>query len=277
VTRPSDHPVRAPLFTGVLFEAISDEYEAAGIKAKAADTMFRHSDAGKCSRALAYDALGVPRSDPMDLAGQWVTWLGSRLHEYVQDALMLKYPGLVECEVKVQHEDLTSGHIDAVIQHPELGKVAYELKTKGSYGFDKAVGLRRKSWKQESPEGPGMGAKIQGALNASAIDADWLVIGVIGLEAVSKGMADKIGFNDYDRICAEWHYPRSEFGPWAAAELDRLRLVAVTVAAEMLPQRTYVGDEGQLVVLDRPSADTYPCSYCSHLGNCTQSYYGESV
>lgn len=268
---PSDHPVRSPLFTRVLFDAISEQYEAAGPKAKASETTFRHSDAGKCARALAYDVLDVERSDPMDLAGQWVTWLGSTLHEYLQGALMATYPGLVECEVRVRHGDLTSGHIDAVVQHPMLGKVAYELKTKGSYGFDKAIGLRRKSWKQEAPEGPGIGAKIQGALNATAIDADWLVIGVIGLEAVSKGMADKIGFNDLDRICGEWNYPRSEFGPWAEAELARLAELEKFTSVGAIPSGSYVGDEGQLVTIEKADRQKFPCSYCPHLTTCERS------
>ena len=175
-----------------------------------------------------------------------------------------------EVEVKVSHRgDLSSGHIDAVIRDPELGVIAYELKTKGSYGFDRAIGLNRKAYKRQEPEGPGTSAIIQGALNATAVEADLLIIGVIGLEAVSKQLASRVGFGPLDRVMAEWHYSPAEFGPWAEAELQRMEEIRQIIDAGSLPPRVAIGDSFAPVRLD-PSSERadWRCVYCRFRSVC---------
>jgi hypothetical protein len=273
----SNEPVSVPLLTNVLIAKIHAANEEAGPRAKAFDTPFRYSDAGKCARQIGFASLGYRQTEPMDLAGSHVTWLGTLMHEKLQEALLERYPdaevegtsslGSTDGVQSFFTSDLTSGHFDALLTLPDGRLCLYELKTKGTYGFDLAVGILRKQWKRQEPEGPGMGAKIQGALNAVAAGADLLVIGVIGFEAISKGFAEKIGCSEEDRIMAEWHYEREEFEPWALAELDRLREIKDTLDHETLPARWGIDDDGNHVEFD-PAKEKFPCTYCSYLSLC---------
>jgi hypothetical protein len=254
------------MLTSLVVDAIHEANIADGKRSKAFDTMFRHSDAGKCARQLGFAALGYEETEPMDLAGVWGTWLGRTIHEEWQKCLLETYPD-AEVEVKVRFDDTTSGHLDALITTPEGVKICYELKTMGSFGFDKATGLMRKTWSRKAPEGPRLTAIIQGSLNALASGADVLVIGVIGLEAMSKGYADKVGASELDRIMAEWHYSREEFEPIALSELDRLAEIKGWLDAETLPPRWGIDDSGRQVEFD-PENTQFPCGYCSHKSLC---------
>ena len=267
--RNSDYPVETPLLTGALVDKIHELNIEAGRRPKAHDTRFRYSDAGGCLRKIGYESMGVDHSDPADLAGEWVMWLGSDIHESVQLALIDLYGERCLVEATSRHDDLCSGHADAFVILEDGRKVVYELKTKGSFGFDKAIGLRRKDYRTEIPEGPGMAAKLQGALNAAAFEADLLVIGVIAMEAVSKQLAERVGINARGRIMAEWHYDVGEWGPWAKAELDRLQGAADCLDAKVLPYRMAIGDEGENVFLD-PEASRPPwqCVYCPFRDTC---------
>jgi hypothetical protein len=259
-------PVPQPMLTHLLAEAIHEENVAAGRRPKAFDTMFRHSDSGDCIRKMALDYLDYPETDPPDLADEEVMWLGTTVHEFFGDALVRKMPG-AEVEVKVRHGDLTSGHLDALITTPEGVRICFELKTKGSFRFDKAVGLMRKSWARKEPEGPPLGDVLQGSLNALAAGADLLIIGILGLEAMSKGYAEKVGASELDRIMAEWHYSRAEFEPLALAELERLAEGRAWIEAGQIPPRWGLNDLGYSVTLD-PAYGKYPCSYCRFRSLC---------
>lgn len=260
-----DAPVAVPEITDVLIAKIYEANLAAGRKEKAFDTPFRYSDAAKCMRQMAFSSLDIEQTDPMDLAGHWVTWLGSLIHEKLQEALRERYPE-AKIEGKSALVDLTSGHFDALITIPSGEKILYELKTKGTYGFDLAVGILRKQWKRADPEGPGLGAKVQGAMNAIAMGADRLIIGVIGFEAISKGFAEKIGCSEVDRIMGEWHYDRAEFEPWAMAELDRLREIKNILDSGLLPPRWGLDDEMGHVEFDAKA--NFPCGYCAWQKAC---------
>ena len=278
----SDFPVEIPLLTDALVAQIHRANVEAGSKEFAFDTYFRHSDATRCGRAMGYTYVqkalskehNIPGdslvTEPMDVAGEWVTWLGTLIHEKLQAALTDRFGSSVECEVRVHHEDLSSGHIDALVYNVEgIGRIAYELKTKGSYAFDKAIGINRRAYKEEMPEGPGAAAKTQGALNAIAIDADVLVIGIIGMEAVSKQLRQRVGWSDLRSIIAEWHYPRAEYAPWAQAELERFEYLAEQLDSGFLPERIAVGDEGELEKLDpEASRPSWKCSYCPFMSRC---------
>jgi hypothetical protein len=100
-----------------------------------------------------------------------------------------------------------------------------------------------------------------------------MVIGIIGLEAVSKAFARKLGFEDLRRIMAEWHYTREEYEPWAIAELDRMEEIADHLRSDVLPPRWAVGDDMTQVELDPDaSRPAWQCDYCSHRTTC--SYAG---
>lgn len=208
-------PDAEPRFVHLLVERMARANDEAGAKATAFGTRVRHSDAGKCARAIAYAAAGVPRSNPMDLPGTWVTSLGTLIHEAWQDALAEQYPD-AEIEPKLRIDQLdASGHADAVLTLPDR-KILFELKTKGGFGYKLMVGERG------NPEGPSFENVAQAALNAVAVDADEMVIGYIATEAISKPAADRKNIGELLRICAEWTYQRDEFEPIAAAERARL-------------------------------------------------------
>jgi len=265
----ADRPVARPLFADALVNQIHAANEEAGSREQAFATSFRASDAGGCARKLAYSMLGYPQTNPADLAGEWVMWLGTLIGEKLGEALQHRYGSRCELEVKVRHGDLVSGHIDAYLKDPELGKVVVEFKTKGGYGFDKAIGINRKAYSTMEPEGPPAANKIQGALYAAALDADLLVIGVIGLESISKQLAARVGWDELARFSAEWHYDKAEYGPWARAELSRMEMIDETVKAGYLPNRVAIGDQHQAISL-RPDSDRQPwqCAYCGHRSRC---------
>jgi hypothetical protein len=146
-------PDEQPRFISVLVDEWADARD--DDKPTANGTPFRHSDAGKCARAISYTAAGIPRSDPMDITGVWNTSLGSLIHEQWQEALQARWP---DAEVEVTCATVGadgSGHIDAVIHMlpvdvlgtPDPSRaytIAYELKTVGGFGFKAAVGAARK-------------------------------------------------------------------------------------------------------------------------------------
>jgi hypothetical protein len=255
------------MLTSLLVESIKAENDAAGRRPKAFDTFTRHSAAGKCTRQIQLGHLDYPETNPMDLAGHWVTWVGRMVHEAFQEALLNHYPE-AQVEYKVRIGDLSSGHLDAylVIELDHV-TICYELKTRGSYGFDRATGLMRKGWNMKNPEGPNIADIAQGSLNALASGADVLIIGIIGLESISKGYADKFGLDDLRRIMAEWHYSRSEWEPIAVAEVARLEEIRAWTERETLAPRWGLDDHGYQVVLN-PAKGEFPCSYCAYKDLC---------
>lgn len=215
---------------------------------------FRHSDAGKCARAIAYAALEVPDSNPMDLSGWWNTGLGTVIHEAWQHQLRRRYPD-AEIEPKVKLGQ-GSGHIDAVVTLPEGGpwvsmpetdagehsgfldkKVCIELKSIGGFAYKLAIGERG------APQGPKHEHIVQAALNALAVDADEAVIAYLSKEAVSVAIAQRKNLSELTRFCAEWTFPREEYLPIAEAELRRVDGILALLDQGELPARKFPGDE----------------------------------
>jgi hypothetical protein len=256
------------MVTDILARSIHREMIESARKPKAYPTRFRHSDAGKCGRYLWYEHLEVSPSDPVDVSGAWVMWLGTMLHQELQRALPLRFPA-AQIEPGVRHGDLTSGHLDAKIVLQDGTKICYELKTRGSYGFDKAIGVDRKGWKERNPEGPSSSDRIQGALGATAMDADLLVIGIIGMESLSKGLADRLGRDDLARTVGEWHFDKAEFSPWAERELNRLQWIDMQISEGIVPDRIAIGDELEAISLD-PAKPSWQCQYCRHWQTCKE-------
>ena len=83
-------PDEQPRFISVLVDEWAGSRD--DDKPTAMGTPFRHSDAGKCARAISYTAPGIPRSDPMDITGVWHTSLGSLTHEPCHEALPPRWP-----------------------------------------------------------------------------------------------------------------------------------------------------------------------------------------
>lgn len=261
-------PDRIPAFGHVLADYI------AGLdhdKPTAAGTRFRHSDAGRCARALAYTALGQEPTNPATPSGLWQMNVGTYGHELIQAALVKKYGDAVQCEVVCVWSDGFdgSGHADALVVI-EGRRVLVEVKTSGAFGWDKSVGVNRKSFKRSDPEGPKTGALIQGALNALALDCDELVIVMLSMENASVNLAERLGLTEVERFCATWTYPRSVWEPWAVAEKARVSKVLEQLDDGYLPERIALDDDMAPSVLNPDlAAPDWRCGYCVYRDRCT--------
>ena len=270
-------PDENPRFTPALAELWHAENEAAGPKPRATNTArFRHSDAGKCARAIAFSALNLPPTNPMDLPGTWATSLGTIIHELWQEAILTSYPD-AEIEPKVSTiNGEGAGHIDAVLNDGR--KVAFELKTVGGFAFKMAVGERG------AAQGPKHDHIVQASLNGLAVDADEIVIGYLAKEAISTGIAQRKGFSELGRFCAEWTITREQYEPIARTEIARVESILELVDTGVLPARKFPAGElpaGAEIVdpqtgrweahRDGVLVDTgtwWACDYCSHQTRC---------
>lgn len=292
-------PDASPRFASVLVDEWAMRDDA---KPTAHGTPFRHSDAGKCARAIAYTAAGVPKSDPMDITGVWNTSLGTMIHDLWQEALQRRWP---DAEVEVTCSTVGadgSGHIDAVIRTYvpsdfEGGDgtidrtIAYELKTVGGFGFKAAVGAARKGTPAEGPKAAHL---LQAALNGRAVDADEVVVGYLAKECISATVAKRFGItDDVGRFAAEWTLTREEYEPLAEAEAERVAGILAlvddgTLAARKSPEMppgAEVTDpasgawtqhlttaEGERVLADTGS--TWECDYCHYQTVCSTTEAG---
>ena len=289
-------PDESPRFIGVLVDEWADARD--DDKATALGTPFRHSDAGKCARAISYTAAGIPRSDPMDITGVWNTSLGSLIHEQWQEALQRRWP---DAEVEVTCATVGadgSGHIDAVIVVPiepdprrDHHVIAYELKTVGGFAFKAAVGAARKGTPAEGPKAAHL---LQAALNGRAVDADEVIVGYLAKECISANVARRFGItDDLGRFAAEWTLTREQYEPLADLEAERvagiLALVAdgrfaarkspeMPVGAEVTDPETGAyevrlrTEDGEVTVTDTGS--TWECDYCAHQSLCATTEAG---
>lgn len=265
------------------------------------DARFRHSDAGNCARAVAYAALDVPASNPMDLAGFWVTNMGRQLHELFQDDLEARYGKSVEVEVKV-HDGERAGHVDAVVSmaqwdaddptNPDGTRkltpyiISIEYKSCGGYKYKLAVGERG------APEGPSYQHILQAALNAKALDADECVIVYLARDVISiQAAGRKPHLNELSRFCAEWTFTREQYEPIAQREIERVEAILAMVDDGMLPARKIPDPEipaRAIIISPRDGAwveyDTeghavnsgshWACPYCRWQGMCATTKPG---
>lgn len=266
------------------------------------DARFRHSDAGACSRVLAYKALGIPRSNPVDASGDFIMRWGIIAHEQWQEVLQERFPG-AEVEVKVTDNGETAGHIDAVVSiprdpeapigsrlwAPEAGHpdyvVSIEAKTVGGFAFKNAIGIPPAS---HTPRGPSYSHVLQAALNAKASHADEAVILYWSREAISVNMAAGRKLGDYGRVLAEWTLSRDEYEQIVAPEIVRIYGILDLVDAGTLPARKIPDPElpARHIVIDPAKGEwssvndqgtiddagvTWHCAYCGWRDICVQT------
>lgn len=288
-------PDAKPRFVQVLVEKWMAENEEAGEKPHAIEgTRFRHSDAGKCARMLGYKAAGLPKSNPMDESGTMNTRLGTILHDAWQEALQARYGDVAAIEVVVGSlEADRSGHVDAVIRWDDPADVpldvrgpgwsdegrytiAYELKSQGGWGFKSSIGRAQRG---KPAEGPKTDHLLQGAINALDVDADELVIGYIGKEALGKQYKVE---QEIDRFLAEWTFTREQFEPVARDELQRVEGAYGVIDEGLLPRRicpdmppgAEVDDPSKgtwTVIVEGKVTDTgsvWQCNYCDYQDLC---------
>lgn len=269
------------------------------------DKRFRHSDAGGCSRALAYAALDLPASNPMDITGWWATGMGSMIHDLLQPILKSRYG--MEAEVVCIIDGFEgSGHADGELRtlrgepaasHDGTEQVGLphlivtEYKTVGGYAYKLAVG------EKGDPQGPSWPYVVQGALNALARNADELVIGLLARDVISVQAAARKRIPELTRFCAEWTLTREQFEPIARKEIDRVTKILALLDDGTLPARKIPSPEipagahitdpntGTWVVFQSldggevtDAGTTWHCAYCRWQDTCaTTSPYRTSV
>ena len=251
-------------------------------------TRFRHSMSGGCARAIAYHDLGVPESNPMDLAGIVVTRNGTTKHDEIQNVLLDGYGEALSVEVPAQVEGLDgSGSADGLLEPPTERRVCWEHKNVGGFAFKMAVGERG------AAQGPKHAHKVQGALNALALDAELLVVTYMTWEAISVQAAARKGISETGRIAAQWTFERSEWEPLALAERDRVSGILALIDEGTLPARKYPDPElpagavitdpatGQWRVTDNEgqildAGSWWACGYCRWQDTCARTPAGRA-
>lgn len=230
-------PDPEPLFLACYLAHIRERNAAEGERPHAVEgTRFHHSMAASCSRAVAYHALGVPETNPMDLAGMVVTLNGTAKHDEIQEVLCEQLdPDHFQVEVPCQIEGLDgSGTADGLLtvwRDEQPTRIVWEHKNVGGFAYKMAVGERGE------PRGPKHAAIVQGALNALALDADELVVTLMTWEALSVNVAARKGFSEAGRVVAQWTFPRDVWEPLAVAEVERVKGILGLLDEGTLPAR----------------------------------------
>lgn len=268
-----------PIITSALVEEL--HVKSAVPKPTAKGTPMRYSSAFSCGRQQGYAAFDAKPSNPMDEAGAWATGLGTIIHEALQDCISRKYPS-AQFEVASQVGSYVSGSCDALLETKGLDEffsgthALYELKTMGTYSFDKQVGWNRmRGGTQNEGEGPALKAIIQAGMNAIGImnenpdiEIDWLIMGSITFEALSKNKAANMGVEGTNRFLAEYYVPREEWYDLASEELARMEQIAYQVEQGYLPARFAQDDNGMQISLDPISGRAWQCDYCAFKDLC---------
>jgi hypothetical protein len=246
---------------------------------------FRHSNAGSCSRAIAYAMAGVEPTDPPDTTSHHSFKVGHLVHEAWQAALLgIDETALIEPTYVIPDGDaerpLTGCHIDAVVFDGDGTAIVVEVKTANEYGYSDAI---------LKAQGPKWSHVVQASLNAKAfaLDSPGLEVRArivyLPMTSVSTGRASKKGIADTNRHGAQWTLDRAQWEPIADWELARVEWIKGLVTqpdrdaeanARRVP-RWYPGDRqveaGEpMKILDRPEHTTWPCGYCPYFSQCVK-------
>lgn len=226
-------PDPSPTFLQPYFDHLVLTNELEGERPHAVEgTRFRHSMAAACSRQVAFHALEVPASNPMDLAGIVVTSNGTRKHDEIQAVLTAHGWESMRVEVPCKVDGFDgSGSADGVTGDDDGTVICWEHKNVGGFAFKMAVGERGVA------QGPKHAHIVQGALNALAQQADLLVITYMTWEAISVNIAKRKGFDEAGRVAAQWTFTRDEWEPLAVAEVERVTKILACVDGGELPAR----------------------------------------
>jgi hypothetical protein len=271
-------PVKEPRITHLLAKKMWERAQVP--KPTALGTPLRFSSSFGCARQQGYYAFDAQPTEPIDPAGAWVTGIGTLIHEHLQAAISDVFPS-AEFEV-ASGTDFISGSCDALISadyfEPEIDgtHVLWELKTMGTYSFDKQVGWNRMRGEWKYPEGPAKKAIAQAGMNALGIEGsrpevhiEWIVMGSLTFEALSKNKADNMGVDEYNRFLAEFWIPREEWEPLAMRELRRANEIHESLTVGFLPDRHAVDDDGNLILLN-PKGKNWQCDYCAFRTLCIE-------
>lgn len=139
---------------------LADANNAAGDRPTADNTPLRGSEAMHCARQIALRILGIPPDIPLDSATLLVFRAGHIWHDQIiQPALVERYGAEVEVMATWMPQFGLSCWLDAAYlpkSDDELvaqyTKVAVEIKSMASYGFDLATGARTRLGEAAGPK-----------------------------------------------------------------------------------------------------------------------------
>lgn len=259
------------------------------------DGMHRGSNAGKCLRAIAYTHSGTSETDPMTVADFWRMYLGSVVHEALQEALPKVMPGAIN-EVPVSFKPLgISGSMRIDIMDPVDDDETYEtveVKTINGYGYKmQATSFRG------PPQGPRSSHVMQAALGALAAEAaGYKVAGCrvvyLSLELLAPKLAVDVGLGGEEaRFCAEWYLPIEQVRSLARLELDRWAIVTKqldetgdpttvrrstldTINEHGVPRYIEVVNPKTGAAVDEHGvgAKAWMCNYCNYQSRCIRDF-----
>jgi CRISPR/Cas system-associated exonuclease Cas4 (RecB family) len=254
---------------------------------QAADTPFRHSNAGRCSRMLALRAAGVePR--PEEPTDRWNADVGTVIHDHIQR--MLGDKGLMH-ETPNSYADLTSGHSDTLFEI-DGDVVLVDYKTTGGWGY-KAMTTTLGG----PPEGPKYGHVAQLGLNILGLEEQDIHVDKAILVYISKEMVGKdkagaiIGDPKVGQLLAQFTIHEDQWRPVVNAEIARMTAVLDELeqghispaylvdwdipAGAVIHAQSGGGRKGNFGrwSLTRDAkveamGDTWECAYCSYSDTC---------
>lgn len=300
-------PDKAPRWAHLLAEKWRADSEAERATHVPSGALFKASDAGKCSRALAYQAVKVcslvaaalvrsaghpgeppvlDETDPMDLTGHWNTTIGRWIHDQWQQAMESDPDVHALFEVKSYFLDGRGVvRVDALIELEKPSPqdptqpytIVYEGKSINGYGFKSAIGKVRRG---TPAEGPRRGAVLQAAIGGLCAGADEIVVGNWAKETLSGSTYTEV--DTLARFVAEWTIPREQFEPAARAEIERVEGILDLLETGLLASRKIPGVPGEIVdpsngrwekrdpagrILD--TGTTWECQYCNYRRLCS--------
>ena len=215
---------------------------------------FRMSQAGKCTRQMAFEALSwepdISLSDSIIRnfsAGD--TW-----HDLAQEWLCDAFGAEIEvdCELKLCSGEIVTGHADALVVVGSH-RVVWEIKSMAPYSWDRAV----EGTKVSDPEGVRDDHWLQASLYAVALRANEITVAYVnratGEWATENMNVDRIGVDDW---------------------LLRTNYISGMIDAKMLPSRMIGGE----VIQSPPPASSkdgpWQCRYCPYQPTCSKMQSG---
>ena len=249
-----------------------------------------------CDRALWYSILGVPESNPPDMASMWKIRMGqlvgeeigTALGKNVTDANGWRQGWWAEPTTDLRSVGLpASSHSDLIFYKDNEPLYVAENKTMGGYPFKRKVGGAGDA------EGPTWAHVLQAALVAYAIGAPVVIVFYITPEPTSPAEADRRGMDEYEKFTAEWHYQVALIEPAIRQEIARQKRVLGYTESNgegqvLLPERTLSSPEvppgaviieparGKWVTYDPgtgnvvKSGTKWFCDYCRHRDRCIE-------